>query len=187
MPCSGKLKRVRGCDRLPGVDLVLGTQAGQSSARCLERGRKRSRIGKAFGLDNLDAAGLEKTPGERRARGELGRRAEVGEKYPRPRPFVFHNPVRPVAQGFEGLGEPHWGQGAELYFRFAVRRKRYRLGLEYGYPNFIQVRKFRRAGQHFLARRNVPLALQSRRRDLVLDEVLFEGGECAARVFNLLE
>ena len=77
---AGGLKGLCGRGRLPGIDLVGRAQAGQRRAGGLERRGQRRRIGKPFGIDRLDAAGLEEALGKGGARGEIGGRAEIGEK-----------------------------------------------------------------------------------------------------------
>ena len=63
-----------------GIDLVGRAQAGELRARRLERGDHLVAAGEAVVGHRLDAAGLEEILGERRARGEIGGAAEIGEK-----------------------------------------------------------------------------------------------------------
>ena len=59
----------------------------------------------AFAADRLDAAGLEEILGKTRARGELRRRAEIGEEDFRPRSGFGQDLVGSLAQFFERLGK----------------------------------------------------------------------------------
>src|SRR6202035_984178 len=80
MPCARGLKGLRRRNGLPGIDLVGRAQAGKLSAGRLERRRQRCWVVKSLAIDRLDSAGLKKALGEGRPRGEVGRRAEIGEK-----------------------------------------------------------------------------------------------------------
>src|SRR5882757_6094338 len=59
MPCARALKGPCGDNRMAGIRLVGGTQAGHCRARSAERGSKRSGVGKSPAVDGLNTAGLE--------------------------------------------------------------------------------------------------------------------------------
>src|SRR5260370_36171234 len=92
---------------LPGIDLVLGTQTSQRSARRPEHGSQHRRIGKSLGIDGLDSAGFKKTLRKRRARREVGGGAEVGEENFWPGTLLVQNFIRPVTQALESRRQPH--------------------------------------------------------------------------------
>src|SRR5258708_30990368 len=64
MLCARSLKGLGGRYSVPGIKFIGRTEARRCSAGRLECGRKRSRVGKALGVDRLDAAGLEKALAE---------------------------------------------------------------------------------------------------------------------------
>ena len=80
---SGRLEPLGGRTRVFLVDLVRGAQAGEWRGRVVKSRGKGGTV--AFAADRLDAAGLEEILGKTRARGELRRRAEIGEEDFRPR------------------------------------------------------------------------------------------------------
>jgi hypothetical protein len=104
MLCPRSLKGLRRYNGVFGIDHVPGAQAGQRGAGRLKCCSQNCRISKAFGIDGLDAADLEKALGEGRARGEVGGRAEVGEKNFRSIASFFQNLIGAVAQALKGRG-----------------------------------------------------------------------------------
>ena len=95
--------------------------------------------------------------------------------------------IGPVAQTLERGGKPHWRQRVEFYFRFVFGRKRHRLLIEHRDMRLVQIRKFAGAGQHLLAPCDIDLPWGPRRRDLALDQVLFEACEHAPSLLDFLE
>src|SRR5258707_11009946 len=71
---AGRLKGLGCCDSVSGIDLVGGTKTRRGRTGGLECGGKGGRIGKALGVERLDAAGLKEALGKGRARGEVGSR-----------------------------------------------------------------------------------------------------------------
>src|SRR4051812_4209067 len=98
MPCARALKGPCGDNRMAGIGLVGGTQAGHCRARSAERGGKRSRVGKSPAVDGLDTAGLKEASCKRGAGREVGGRAEIGEEDFWPCPGLRQDGVRLVAQ-----------------------------------------------------------------------------------------
>ena len=142
---------------------------------------------KPCGVDRLDAAGLEEALGKGGARGEIGGRAEIGEEDFWPRAGALELVVRFVAQRLERRGQPHRRQRIEFEFGLAIGRQHHRLRIEHRDLGLVQVRKFAGAGQHVASLGDVGLAHGPGCGDLALDQVLFERGEDAAGLFDLLE
>src|ERR1700733_2567686 len=80
MSGAGRMKGLGGFLRAFGVDRVGRADTGERRTGSLEGGRNRGGICQVFRCHGLDTAGLEETPGKGRARGEIGRGAEVGEE-----------------------------------------------------------------------------------------------------------
>ena len=116
MPCAGGLKGLRRRSGLRGIDLVGRAQAGQRRAGGLEGGGERRRIGKSFGIDRLDAAGLEKALGKGRARGEVGGRAEIGEKDLAARPWLSGSDPSGRASASNGAASRIGASASNLIF-----------------------------------------------------------------------
>src|SRR4051812_37443461 len=64
MSGAGGLKGLCGRGSMLRIDLVGGTKAGEGRTGRFKGGAECSGIGKPFGIDRLDAAGLEKALGE---------------------------------------------------------------------------------------------------------------------------
>src|SRR4051794_33619246 len=101
MACAGGLKGLCRRVRLFGIDLVGRAKTGDRGARSFEGGGKRGGAGGTLARDSLDPSGLEKTFCKGGTRGEIRRRAEIGEKNFWTRAGPAQDFIRPVAQFFK--------------------------------------------------------------------------------------
>ena len=100
-------------------------------------------------------------------------------------PVLFSNRIGVVAQRFERRGQPHRRQRVELDFGFAIGRERDRLRIQHRdrRPHAGWEIRWRRSAPR-LPLGDIGLARSARRRDLALDQVLFERGEQRRRPFR---
>ncbi len=184
--CSRGFQGQRRPDRFGGIDLVRRAQANKLRARRLKRRHHLGQARKAVVRHRFDAAGLEEILREGRARGEVRKRAKVGEKDLRPRAILRQHRVGGVSQRLERLREPHRWQRRKCRGDQIIRR-RDRRHAEHGDRRLREVGEVSAAGEHVLAAGDRFLPLGAYGGDLLLDHALFERREGAARLLDLLE
>ena len=129
--------------------------------------------------DRLDAAGFEEILGKARARGEVRRRAEIGEEDFRPRAGAREHAVGGIAQLLERLGEPDAWQRLDAA-RDGDGRRATAATSSTETGGFGKVGKIAGAGERVLAARHGGKTLVANGSDFLLDQALFERGPCAA-------
>ena len=141
----------------------------------------------AFAADRRDAAGLEEILGKTRARGELRRRAKIGEEDFRPRPGFGQRLVGSLAQLFERLGKAKPRQRFGGYVASFFGRRFDRRDVKNRRQSFMQIRIGIGAGQHVLAARDGFLPFGAHRGDTFLDRAGLQRRPRAAGFFDVLE